>query len=260
MLALGIDVGFEMTKVILLNGATVISRAVVPGGYQKVSIIVERALNEALENASIILDDIECIASTGFGKNDAVEAQYKLGEFACLAKAAEWVDPAVRTLIDVGAQKSLAVRCISGKALNFAGNERCAVGSGRMLEMVASILGLGIEEIGKLSLRATQRVEVLSTCAVFMETEVISLVHSKTRREDILKGVFYALASRLYALLLKVRLEEKVMIAGGVARNVGLIEELRNQTGCEIFVPENPGMMGALGAALIAQDRKENPR
>jgi len=121
--------------------------------------------------------------------------------------------------------------------------------------MVSDILRVPLEEMGELALSSTEVVEVDSTCAVFAESEIISLIHAKKKPQDILRGVYRGLARRLHPLLLQVDLEREVALVGGVALDSGVHRAMEELLGYQFLIPQNPLTVSALGAAIVAETR-----
>lgn len=259
MITVGIDVGCEWSKVVVLHDGKLLSYCVSANAYgvERIPVIVERGLNKALGKAGIGLADEEYIVATGSHREVVQFAHDTAVESICIARGATLLHPSTRTVIDLGAEKCLVVRCERGRPLESARNDRCAAGSGRYLRMMAKLLSVKVEETEQLSLQSTLDVEIESTCAVFAESEVISLLHQKYAPADIMKGVFRGLARRIYPLLLNVKFQEDVTLIGGLAKNQGIVHAIEDQTGCPILVPQEPSIVGALGAALLAAERKK---
>jgi (R)-2-hydroxyacyl-CoA dehydratese activating ATPase len=256
MIVVGIDAGLQTTKVVIINQGTIASRVIVAAGRESTAAIAERALGQALGIAGVIWGDVCYVVATGVERRHVPYAQAILPESLCLAKGMHRLAAFAGTVLDIGAHKALAVQCDSGIPLRTAHNDRCASGTGTYLEMVAELLGISIAETGILSLRSQEPVEVQSTCAVFAESEIISLLHQRKKPEDILRGVFRSLAARVYPLLLSAGwADNAIAMVGGVARNIGVVKALEEQARRNILVPENPEMVGALGAALIAMNQ-----
>jgi predicted CoA-substrate-specific enzyme activase len=240
----------------------ILSHAVLQAGGESTAVVAERALQQAAAATGVPAGDngqISYVVATGSGRKSVPFASKQTPELACLAKAAHWLFPASKTVIDVGAEKCLALRVSEGRPLNFTLNDKCASGSGAFLETVADMLQLPLDDIGPLSLQSHDEIEIRSTCVVFAESEIVSLIHAKKAREDILWGVFEGLALHVYALAAKIGLEQDVVMVGGVARNVGMVKALAKQSGIDILVPETPQIAGALGAALIAREKAQVP-
>jgi predicted CoA-substrate-specific enzyme activase len=131
-------------------------------------------------------------------------------------------------------------------------NDKCAAGTGRFLEVMAKALEVGLEEMGPLSLESANEIKVSSTCTVFAESEVVSLVAAGHETRDILRGIHRAIASRVTALISRVGVAPRIVMSGGVAKNVGVVRALEEKLGHEITVPPEPQIVGAIGAAIIA--------
>ncbi len=142
-----------------------------------------------------------------------------------------------------------------GKITDFAVNEKCASGAGSFVEMISSALEVSLEEMGQLSLKSAKSVPINAQCAVFAESEVISLIHARTPKEDISRAVLEALASRISSLARRAGLKQKVILIGGLAKNPGFVRALENDLGTEILLPDHPEFVSALGAALVAEEK-----
>jgi predicted CoA-substrate-specific enzyme activase len=243
-----------------MRDGQVASYCVLPAGGEITAVVAEQALRQAAETAGISVGDVSdigFIAATGSGRKSVPFAKQKTPELACLAKATGWLFPSGKTVIDIGAEKCLALQISGGRTLNFALNDKCAAGSGAFLETVADMLHLPLDDIGPLSLRSQEALEIKNTCVVFAESEIISLIHAKKAREDILRGVFEGLALSIYSLMTRIGVEQDVVMVGGVAKNIGMVKALEKHVGLDIIVPDNPEIAGALGAALVAIEKGE---
>jgi benzoyl-CoA reductase subunit D len=159
-------------------------------------------------------------------------------------------------VLDVGAEEGRAIRCNEqGKVLDFALNEKCAAGAGAFTEAMSRALEVDIEALGPMSLESTQAIPMNAQCAVFAESEVVSLLHAKTPKEDIARAVHDAIASRIVSLARKVGFEPDVVLMGGLARNPGFVDSLERALDCRVSIPEDPEYTGAYGAALAAAER-----
>ena len=256
MITVGIDAGAENMKAVILGDHGIISYSVIPQGKDAVPSVAEGALKEAAEKAGVALSDIDYMVATGIGSEYISFVQEKATESSCCARGASWLLPSTDTIIDMGADHCLVVRCRDGKLLNTARNDRCASGTGRFLKVAAKPLGIDAEEMGKLSLKSQKNVEINNTCAVFAESEIISLIHLKHHPEDIAKAVFRGLARRVYTLIIKVDFKQDLVMVGGVAKNVGMVKAMEEQAGCPILIPEEPIITGALGGALIGAESR----
>jgi (R)-2-hydroxyacyl-CoA dehydratese activating ATPase len=243
----------EITKAVIFNGEKDLYWVSIPGGRESTAGVAQRALDQVIAKAAVSVSDLSCIIATGMGREYISFANQQLPEFLCLAKGIDFLLPSTRTLLDLGARKSLAMKCRGGRSLKLAASSKCAAGTGTYLKMVANIFKLDPDEMSELSFQSKVNVEIQANCAVFAESEMISLIHGGAKPEDILKGVFQGLASRIYPQLLEVGLDPDVAVVGGFAANKAVLAALEELVGFKILVPENPGIAGALGAALIGQ-------
>ena len=256
----GIDVGSTSVNVALMDDTyRILASSIVKTG-SKSGLGAQNALNEALKAAHLALSDIGYVVSTGYGRTVASFSHETVTEITCHARGALWLDPGVRTVIDIGGQDSKVMRIDSGgELINFVMNDKCAAGTGKFLEMMARTLELEIEDLGPVSLRTKEKVPISSMCTVFAESEVISLIAQNKETPDIVKGLCDSVATRTAALVSRVGKEEKVMMTGGVAKNVGVVNSLRDKLQIPLIVPPEPQIVGAIGAALIALERVSPP-
>jgi benzoyl-CoA reductase subunit D len=256
MITAGIDVGAKTIKVILLEDSKTLAKAAILAGLDTRSTL-DRAFAEALEAAGgLERKDLDFVVGTGAGRQEVAVADDRVTEVSAAARGACSVFDTARTVIDVGAEEGRAVRCSeSGRVEDFAVNEKCAAGAGTFTEAMARALEVDLEELGQMSLRSTQAVPMNAQCTVFAESEVVSLLHAKTPKEDISRAVHDAMASRITSMVRKVGLQEDVVAIGGLAKNVGFIDSMKRNLETKILIPQEPEYVGALGAALIAADR-----
>jgi len=248
----GIDSGASATKAIILNeDGTIVSYTIVPSGINfKVSS--EEALRKALESSRLSLKDISYTVSTGYGRA-LVNANSVSSEITCIAGGIHKLFPSVRTIIDVGGQDSKAVRMDeNGRVLDFVMNDKCAAGTGRFLEVMSSILGKPIEELGRLHFKSSKPTQISSTCTVFAESEVISHMSQGSAIEDAIAGLHEAIAERVYNMTSRIGFEEDLAFTGGIAKNLGFVDALSRKIGMAPKLPEEPQIICALGAGLAA--------
>jgi predicted CoA-substrate-specific enzyme activase len=259
MIACGIDAGLKALKIVLLQKDDLIYSAVLPMETNSSADIAEKALNEAFAATGIAAEAFSGIFVTGVGSPDIPDPTGRLPEASCIAAGVEKLRPSFDGFIlDIGAHKAIAVRCKEGLPYKASYSDRCASGSGIYLEMVAQLLGMEITDIGRAALQSKETVSLQSTCAIYAETEIISLLHNRKRPEDILKGVFAGFAARMYPLLVQtgfVQGKTDLVVIGGVARNIGLIEALKERMNIEIQVPEDPDILSAFGAAWLGKQK-----
>lgn len=260
MITAGIDSGAENLKVVIMRDGEIVSYSIMPLGRESVASIAERGLEEAREKGKISVSEIESVVTTGIGRDYISNNHNQASESSCVARGTSYLVSSADTVVDMGADKCLIVKCRNGRPLKTVRNDRCAAGSGRFLNIAAKPLGLDVGEMGRLSLQSRETIEINNTCAVFAESEIISLIHLKHRPEDIAKAVFRGLAFRVHTMLSKVAFGRDLVMIGGIAKNIGMVKALEEQAGCSIVVPEEPMIVGAVGAALIgAKERKVPP-
>ena len=251
----GIDAGMETVKLAVLSDGKMLYSGTVFAGTEAMAEIAEKMFREAIEETGISADDIRLVGGTGINVSEVRFVHEEVPEAICCPLGINWVSPQAHTLIDVGASKFMAMKCQQGRAVKIARGDRCASSVGVSLRMVASVLGMNIEDIGRASMRSREEVAIESTCSVFAETEIISLLHHyKKKREDILKGMFRGMASRFYSLLLTIGIEDDMYMIGGVAKNEGVVKALEDISGHPVLVPRDPNVVGALGAALAVSN------
>jgi predicted CoA-substrate-specific enzyme activase len=213
-------------------------------------------MDDALTKAGITMNEVDSVISTGAGKKEVTFAQGQVTEVMCEAKGALFLYPTARGVLDLGGESTRAVKLdATGKVVDFALNDKCAAGTGIFLDAMAKVMGVEIEKMGPLSLESTQEVNITSTCVVFAESEVVSQVHRQTPKIDILRGIHKSIASRVYGLVSRIGVAENTVVVGGLARNVGVIACLEEMMKQKVIIPDNPHLVPALGAALIAAER-----
>lgn len=258
MVTVGIDCGAKNTKVAIVKNNQLLATASVLSGFDQ-SASAEQALNEALQKAGISQDEVTHYTATGAGMEAITFATDTVTEITADARGTHFLLPSVRTVIDVGAEEGRAIRMNDrGKVVDFGINEKCAAGAGAFTEAMARALEIDLTEMGEFSLRSTKTVPMNAQCTIFAESEVVSLIHQKTPKEDIVRAVHDAIADRITSMVRRVGLEQKVALIGGVANNVGFIDSMKRNLGFDLLIPQDivsPELVTALGAALVAQDR-----
>ncbi|MFQ5979369.1 MAG: acyl-CoA dehydratase activase [Candidatus Heimdallarchaeota archaeon] len=251
MAVAGIDVGAKTVKVVIMRNGDVLSKTLVITGFDQVES-VNQALDEALNIASLSRDQLDKIVATGVGGNVVDFAAESIPEVRSAALGAVSLLPNVRTVIDVGAEEGRATKTSpDGKVVDFVINEKCSAGAGIFVEAMARAIEVQLEEMGPMSMRSTKAVPMNAQCSVFAESEVVSLIHAGTSKEDISRAIHDAIASRIASMVRRIGVEKDVALIGGVAKNVGFEESLKRTLGLSsLLIPEDPEFVGALGAAL----------
>ncbi|MBP8130595.1 MAG: 2-hydroxyglutaryl-CoA dehydratase [Candidatus Hydrogenedentes bacterium] len=251
----GVDVGSATTKAVLLDATGAIAaHTVIPSGG-KLAAAAHVALERVLGEVSAELKTVAALVSTGYGRESVAGRTKAVTEITCHARGAHALNPAARSVIDIGGQDSKAIALDEkGGVRRFEMNDKCAAGTGRFLEVMARTLQVGLDEIGPLALSAGSPARISSTCTVFAESEVISLLAQDESIPGILAGLCAAISQRVNALAARVGMTPEVMMTGGVAKNIGVVKGLEQAIGLKLTTPEEPQIVGALGAALIARD------
>lgn len=251
---IGVDIGSASSKGVLLNGKQVLGSFICPSGgnYQGAADLIRDTL---IRGAGLSSRSIGCTVATGYGSQQVSYADQVKSDLSCHGRGVLSLLPSVRTVVDIGDLYSKVFRIdAGGNVVQFVLSGKCAGGSGRLLQVIAKVLQLKVEEIGELSLRSTKRVDFSTGCVVFAESEAVSRIAEGASREDLLAGIHRALAAQLNSLAERVGVESDLAAVGGGARDVGLIRALEEITGRPVLVPAEPVLTAALGAALIAAE------
>ena len=254
----GIDSGSTSTDVVILDqDGKIKSTMIIPtGGGAMMS--AEKSLELAVEKAGIKKEDIVRIVTTGYGRAYIDSGDDSITEITCHAKGAHYLNPNVRTVIDIGGQDIKAISIDeNGAVKNFLMNDKCAAGTGRFLEMMARTLGLSLEDMSKKGLEWKENIVISSMCTVFAESEVVSLVAQNKNVADIIHGLNVSVASKVGALAARLGKNNpgEYMMTGGVAKNQGIIKALEEKIGAPLYICDEAQLCGALGAALFAFEK-----
>jgi len=258
----GVDVGSVATKAVILGDGNVLGSALVATGASPRQA-AETALAKALSEARKDRSSIGRVVSTGYGRRATEMEGAIVTEITAAARGAHWIGApwgAVRTVVDLGGQDTKVILLDpEGNVADFVMNDKCAAGTGRFLSLMSATLEMDIAEMGDLSSRSKEPVAINSTCAVFAESEVISLIAQGRRKEDIIAGLHAAIASRI-ATMVRQMGGHQVFFSGGGARNSGVRRALESALREGVHVPPEPQFIVATGAALIAAGAGACPR
>jgi len=248
----GIDIGSITTKAAIVDDGSVIGTRVAFTGYN--ANLAGRSVYEGLlEELGVDASSVEKIISTGYGRNSVDFADKSMTEIICHGAGAHFINPDVRSIIDIGGQDSKAlVIDEQGRVKDFVMNDKCAAGTGRFLEVMARALEVNLDDFGAMSLRSETPSKISSICTVFAESEVISLISKGEVRENIIAGIHDSVASRVFAMSQRIGLARPVMMTGGVAKNIGVVRALEKRLGSSIEVNSFAQVNGAIGAAVLA--------
>ena len=254
MITVGIDSGNRNTKAVILRDGEVIGRAITLTGFDA-NKSAENVYEKALADGRISSDEVASAAATGAGRKMIKFADDTITEISSSAKGILFVHPGIKIVIDLGSESSRAVKLSAdGKIISYSINDKCAAGAGVFIETMARTLQVMPEEMGQLSLKHTEDVPMNSQCVVFAESEVVSLIHQKTAKEDIAYAIHKGIAGRIGSMVRQVGIVDGIALTGGPSLNTGLVQTLQNEIGKEIIVPEYSEYISALGAAIYASE------
>ena len=260
MVFAGVDIGAVSAKSVIILDNQIVGYSILPTGSDVVEV-ARSVLNESLNKAGLIEKDLEYIIATGYGRISVPFANQQITEITCHAKGAHWLLPETKMVIDIGGQDSKAIKVgENGTVISFVMNDKCAAGTGRFLEVMAHALQFPMEKFGELSLESTNPCGISSICTVFAESEVISLRAEKKPVQDIIAGIHKSVAKRIVAMSTPIGITKPITMTGGVAKNIGQRKALEDELGTKLLIPEEPQIVGALGAALFAQKLFGSPK
>lgn len=253
MITGGVDVGAETVKAAIFVNEELVGWSIVKTGLDR-KVSVDKALKLAEQAGGVSARPIQRLVATGSGRKTITIADSDISEIIATAQGTSFLFPSAHTVIDIGAEQARAIRIdTEGAVQNFTKNDKCAAGVGAFLDAMATALEFEIEDLGPASLKSKQYIPITATCVVFIESEVVSLIHSQIPKEDIARSIHESIAIRITSMVQRVGIEQDIAFVGGVAMNVGVAASLKKHLGADIFVPEHPMLVTAMGAALIAQ-------
>jgi predicted CoA-substrate-specific enzyme activase len=250
----GIDIGSTMTKVLIVDSDGKTCSAIIGPTGAEHRHMSNKVMRDALNQAGLSFSDISCVIATGYGRINVPFADRQVTELTCHAKGIASLFPNVRTVIDIGGQDSKGLKLKDGKLTDFVMNDRCAAGTGRFLDVLVDTLGVRIEDLGEISLKSTEHVQISSLCTIFAQMEIRARLSQGTPLPDIVAGLHDSIADRVFKMVKKIKIEPDVVFTGGVAKNIGVVKALEEHIGLKVYVPEEPLLTGALGAALIGRE------
>jgi len=256
MLTVGMDIGSITTKAAVVKDGSILGTRVIFTGYNAESA-GNRVMEELLAELGIRREQVERIVATGYGRNSVRFADSAITEITCHAAGAHYLNPHIRSIIDIGGQDSKTIAVDEkGRVKDFAMNDKCAAGTGRFLEVMARALEVDLDEFGELSLRSENPSKISSLCTVFAESEVISLISKGESRDNIIAGIHESIAARVAAMAKRVGVVPPIMMTGGVAKNRGVVDALQKKLESTIEVAANAQENGAIGAAVLAAEQR----
>jgi predicted CoA-substrate-specific enzyme activase len=252
----GCDIGALTTKAVIMKDGALMGSEILSSRARGAQS-ARRAMEALLGKLGLQWDDVSYCVGTGYGRNVVPFAQANVSEISCHGRGAHWLVPSVRTVIDGGGQdcKVLLVD-EDGMLVDFRMNFKCAAGTGRALEVMAESLGIDVSELGPLSLQAAEPVLLRKPCCIMTQIEIWHCLFEGRNRADIAAGINDITALQIITLLRELDVEKDIAFTGGMAKNIGLVKCLERSLGAEMVrFPEDPQLVGAIGAALFATDR-----
>jgi bzd-type benzoyl-CoA reductase Q subunit len=252
----GVDIGSVSSKtVIFIDGAMYAYSTLRTGSNSPES--ATKSMVSALNGTGLKQTDIQYVVGTGYGRVNVPFCQRTITEISCHARGANFLNPAVRTILDMGGQDCKAIRCDSqGKVTQFIMNDKCAAGTGRGIEGIAQLLEVPIEQIGPMSLMVeTEPPPVASTCVIFAKSEVIGLLRRGWSKPMVLAAYCSSVARRVSNFIQRMGVAKEFAITGGIAKNIGVVTRIEKEIGAKaVEIKPDPQIVGALGAAIFARD------
>lgn len=256
LITAGVDVGSTSSQAVIMVDGQLYAYSNMRTGSDSPSSALN-AINWAMEDTGLTLEDINFTVGTGYGRVNVPFANKAVTEIACHARGGNFMyGPTVRTLLDMGGQDCKAIHCDEkGKVTSFLMNDKCAAGTGRGMEVFANLLAVSIEDVGEMSLSVEEEPEpVSSTCVVFAKTEATGLLRAGWSKEKVLAAYCAAMSSRVVSLLERNGMEKDFAITGGIAKNPGVVKRIERLLGVEALTPKyDTQIAGALGGALFAK-------
>lgn len=253
MIGIGIDIGSVATKGIIID-EVIKGKSITATGWSPREA-GQSIIKQLLEESGLEREAVSQIFVTGYGRVAFAEADRTITEIKCHARGIAELYPQVRTIIDIGGQDSKVIRLGDhGKVVDFAMNDKCAAGTGRFLQVMATALGLDVSELG--DAEQPEAIQPISSmCTVFAESEIIGLLARGNPKGGIIAGLHQSVGKRVAAMARRLGVQAEVAFTGGVAINRGVRRALENELACPMIVSQECQYTGALGAALLACDK-----
>lgn len=256
MMFAGVDIGSGSTEAVLFDGQQILASTVMPSKpnpLQSASLAMDKVLAEI---GSLAGDITGCI-STGYGREKIDFAEDNISEISCIGKGVNWLNPKIRTIIDIGAQDSKVIRLKDdGSIDDFVMNDKCAAGTGRSLEVIARTFGLSINELSALAASGAIPAPIQNVCSIYANFDALGLLSNGWTRENIAYGVSDVLVKRLVFRSSRIEIDAPMCVTGGVAKNRGVIRCLEDFVKISVTqLSVDVQIVGALGAALFAMER-----
>ncbi|MEJ2738619.1 MAG: acyl-CoA dehydratase activase [Dehalococcoidia bacterium] len=256
-LVAGVDVGSVGSKAAVLSGSEILCYGIIRTGSNSANS-ARNALEKALNETGIKIDDMQFTVGTGYGRANVDFANKIITEISCHARGVNYMaGPSVRTVLDMGGQDCKVIRCDEkGKAVEFLMNDKCAAGTGRGLEVISDILKIPLPEMGAASFNVENKPpQISNTCVVFARSELKAMRMKGYSDSELLAAYMDSISDRVIGLIQRLTLEKELAISGGIAKNIGIVKRIEDKLELKVLEAKpDPIIAGALGAALFARD------
>ena len=249
----GIDIGSTASKVVVEGDKK--EHFVLPTGWSSKETC-EKIKNKLLEMGVDVTSDDTKVVATGYGRIAVDFADHVITEITCHARGGRELAGGDCSIIDVGGQDTKVIIVQNGMVSDFQMNDKCSAGTGKFLEIMANRLGVTINELFDMA-AAGEVIPISSLCTVFAESEVINYIGEGQKREDIAAGVVDSVANKVAQLAMKKNLPDKVILTGGLSNSTYFTKILSQKLGQTVSPTEHGRYAGALGAALLAKEKKK---
>jgi predicted CoA-substrate-specific enzyme activase len=260
MISLGCDIGAVATKSVVMKGKSLAAWDIRPNEGRMIEA-AKKSVSDLLQKAGLSMGDMERLGGTGWGEKYMPFDHTTESMISCLARGGHWMGPAASTVLNIGGLSTtiISINPHDGKVIEYRTNDRCASGTGFFLEMAAQALEMRVEDLGAVALSARGRAHISAQCAVFGESEIVTHVNDGAEPADIVSGIVYSIGASVASMARRLSLEREVIVTGGVGKNLGVIQAVEACIGFETMkVPWDPQLVGAIGAALWAQERNNH--
>lgn len=253
MYYVGIDIGSTASKVAVIGNAEL--SFVLPTGWssKETALLIKQRL---LENGIDVESENVKTVATGYGRISVDFADYVITEITCHGRGGRELAGNDCAIIDVGGQDTKVILIENGMVMDFLMNDKCSAGTGKFLEIMANRLGVTLNELFEMAQQGNA-VSISSLCTVFAESEVISYIGEGRKREDIAAGVLESVAAKVAQLCQRKKLPDKIILTGGLSHSEYFAGILSKKVGKKVEPTESGRYAGALGAALLAKEKKK---
>ncbi len=254
MLTAGLDIGTTSMKIVVLYNKKVFCMRTVQYTQSGIDVLEDLSLKDILENKNLQLNDLNYTIATGIKIDHSAHVNSHIIESIVHARWAQNYMPSTKLILDIGHLKTIATKCANGKVINTITSDKCASGAGIFLQAICDVLEMDIGSLNKNLSDVKDSITIENTCAVFAESEIISMLYQGEKPEKILMGALKGLASRIYPLILKSGIKEDILVVGGYAKIKSLINAIEDFIRHKVTISDHPQYAAAYGAALLAQD------